>query len=125
MTPAQALAKLIEKAPELAGEVMPEGWGLLGPIIICDVRRDEDGEPYDYNAPNMHQLPGWFYQAVAGKLAEWLAEKHVWVLPRDETAGRIHRAYDKGTHRKSITGRQCKTRFQALVEATIAVHSSS
>lgn len=117
MTPAQALAKLIDNAPELAGEVMPEGWGLIRSTIISDVRYDDDGDPYDYNTPNMDQLPSWFYQAVAGKLAEWLAGQLALTAARGDD-GAYWLCINGGTH-------SGPTYFAALVEAAIAVHSSS
>ena len=120
MTHAQALAKLIDNAPELAGEVMPEGYhiGKLGSVLRYD---SEYGHDVPMSPPF---VPTWFYQAVAGKLAEWLAERDVFVRKsnteycsmtctnfRDvEQTGGCHLA---------------PTYFAALVEAAIAVHNAA
>lgn len=101
-----ALARLIKEAPDIAREVMPEGTqyddecGLHHPL--CDRL---------YTDPSC--MPAWFYSAVAGKLAEWLASKRVLTAARGSD-GKYWVCISGVTH----TG---PTFLDALVEAAIVV----
>ena len=120
MTNAQALAKLIDNAPELAGEVMPDvSLVLPNGLIYCD----HIGEQGHRELP-VDQLPTWFYQAVAGKLAEWLCDRDGSVRRCDDLVDGCRYCVSMG-QRHGYMMLYGPTYFAALVEAAIAVHNAA
>ena len=126
MTNAQALAKLIENAPELAGEVMPEGYGTRsGYVVEYGVAYDEKNEPYPAERDvDRFSLPTLFYQAVAGKLAEWLCDRDGSVRRCDDLVDGCRYCVSMG-QRHGYMMLYGPTYFAALVEAAIAVHNAA
>lgn len=100
MTNPESLAKLIKEVPELAGEMMPD----------TDV---------DYLVA-VDFIPSWFYQAVAGNLAEWAMREDIDICPREDLIDECAVCASGGQrHRWGMW--YGPTVFAALVEAAIAV----
>ena len=114
-----ALARLIKEAPDIAREVMigrihqfPNG-DILCAYLPEDVR---------YMLP-LDILPAWFYSAVAGNLAQWLADRSTAVMP-DGNSYRImtyQASVKKALDNYSWWDTKRPTFLDALVEAAIVV----
>lgn len=100
MTNPESLAKLIKEVPELAGEMMPD----------TDV---------DYLVA-VDFIPSWFYQAVAGNLAEYIGSDDGYSYVWERLPGKWY-GWSICPHQDTPETKECPSYFAAVVEAAITV----